>query len=273
MGLAAGIMLVACVAQKSPTATDFLDSAGLAAANGDTVTALALLDSVHSKYPTDVPSRRKADTIEWRITLSQLSNSLPSIASEIAFNDSVVNAMTPKFKFFKDERYEDVGHFEHRLLRTEQGVGRCYLKPTVDEHGNASLASYYVGGEAKHDGFRLEMDSVSVSCMDIPQENISRFDDEGTYHEIMQATAERSSELLEAIAAHSDSRIKVVLVKRSESGVESDGYTYYLTASERKALAECHLLHRSLQGLYRLNDLELRTQQRIDVLNRRLAND
>lgn len=49
-----------------------------------------------------------------------------------------------------------------------------------------------------------------------------------------------------------------------------DGYSYYLTRSEKTAWAECHELQRALSALYRLNDVELRTQQRIEVLKRKL---
>lgn len=258
------MVLAGCRKSATELAMEYVDRATTAAANYDTVSALALIDSVHALFPKEVSVRRKADTLEWRMDYARLTNSLPEVARKIAYSDSVIEGLGAKFRFFKNEKYEDVGHFEHRLLRTEGGVARCYLKPSVDEHGVAALASYYVGQKAEHKGFWIETGDVVIGRVEPGAGDVSRFDDEGEYHEIMQAGDEQASELLRAVYEHRDERIKVVL----EGG---GGYTYYLTAGERAAIADSYVLHMAMRTLYEMNDLELRTQQRIEMLKRKLG--
>ena len=271
-----GIIMSACTQKNAISSRDWLTKANDAILGGDTITALACLDSVHALFPKDIPARRIADTISWQIQLVQATHSLPLIEQEIAYNDSVMTALLPRFKFFKDERYEDIGHFEHRLMSTERGVNRCYLKPSIDEHGAATLSSFYYGNDQQHIGFRLEIDSMIVDSHEIQFENITKFDDAGEYHEILQLTPEQSTQFLQTLYTYRDSRIKVALYENSTAAnADAAGhrvrYTYYISNVERIALAESYQMHYALHTIFTLNDLQLRTQQKIELLNKRLS--
>ena len=52
-----------------------------------------------------------------------------------------LDALLPQFKYEKDERYEDKGHYVHRLLRTTSNTSRNYIQTYVRDDGrlNASL--------------------------------------------------------------------------------------------------------------------------------------
>lgn len=254
-------VLAACGPTEHDQAVKYAEKAREALEKGDTATALCLADTIHANFPKETAVRRMADTLVWHIEYDRLTQSLPTLSRQIKSADSVFTAISPKFKFYKDVKYEDTGHFEHRLLVTEKGVNRCYLKPEVDERGTVSVASHYIGAHAEHTGFAVVVGDYAISTGE--DLDISKFDDEETYHEIMTPSDEKSLDMMRFIAEHADERVRVIL--------EGKPYTYYLNTSEKQAFRESFILHKALDNLYKLNDSELRTQQKIEILKRKLG--
>lgn len=260
---AATVLMTACSPSAHEQAMSYIGRAKAAMNEGDTAAAQLLADTVHAVFPKEIAARRCADTITWRIEYSRLLRLLPTMANQLRISDSLFNAVSPKFKFYKDEKYEDIGHFEHRLLVTEKGVGRCYLKPTVDEHGVVSVTSHYIGAKASHTGFSVSADDIGISAD--TDTDISSFDDEGTFHEIMTPSADRSLDIVRFVSENADNKVKVSLLGKP--------YFYYLNASEKTAFRETFVLHQALNNIHKLNDSELRAQQKLEILKRKLSID
>lgn len=255
--------IAGCAPSKEQQAADLIDKSIDALGSTDTIGALALLDSVHTHFPTCIDARRNADTIYWHIQLVRLYSQLPSISQTIATADSIIVAKTKDFKFVKDDRYQDIGSFEHRFLRTENNTSRCNFKPTVDEHGTPAISIHYTGDNAHHDKIKIRIDTITIYSASIADADITRFDSDGQYHEMIQIPANDVTDIFQQIATSSSSKVRVSLLGKPD-------FTFHLTSYQLNAIAETYTLQQALHTLYRYNDAELRTQQKIESLRRRL---
>lgn len=256
------VCLASCQSAADRQMLDYRKQLMVAVSNNNISTAMDLIDSIHVLFPREIELRRFADTALWRIEYGILSDSLPKLEREIMWSDSVVDVLSKKFKFIKNEKYETIGHFEHKLLNTERGVNRCYLKPMIDEHGVGKVASHYVGPKSEHTGFSVTINDNKISTGELSSGDISTFEDADIFHELMVASSEKSIELLRYIASYPDERVKVTL--------EGNTYVYYLTNLEKEAFSDSWLLQNALSTMYRANDTELRLQQKVEILKKRL---
>ena len=233
------------------------------AENQDSI-ALSILDSIHIKYRTDVAVRRMADTIRWDIEYRHAVKTLPTVDSLLSDLQARLPEITKQFRFIKNEEYQTIGAFEHRKLRTENNTSRCYLKPTIDEHGKFALTSYYIGTKAQHTVVRATVDSLSVETLVAPSSNISQFVDVDEYKEIIIYDNELLNNIHSFIADNQDNRIKISLLG------DGQPYHYYLTPTERNILAQSYELSIALTDLNRLTDQQLKLSQKIELLKMRL---
>ena len=233
------------------------------AENKDSI-ALSILDSIHIKYRTDVDVRRMADTIRWDIEYRHAVKTLPTVDSLLADLQARLPELTKPFRFIKNEEYQSIGSFEHRQLRTENNTSRCYLKPSIDEHGNFTITSYYIGTKAQHAVVRITVDSLSVETHTAPSSNITQFVDLEEYREIIVFDKNLLNGIDKFIANNKDNRIKVSLLG------DGQPYHYYLTPTERTLLAQSYELAIALSDYTRLTDQQLRLSQKIELLKIRL---
>ena len=233
------------------------------AENQDSI-ALSIIDSIHIKYRTDVAVRRMADTIRWDIEYRNAVKTLPTVDSLLADLQARLPELTKPFRFIKNEEYQSVGSFEHRQLRTENNTSRCYLKPSIDEHGNFTITSYYIGTKAQHTVVRITVDSMSVETHTAPSSNITQFVDLEEYREIIVFDKNLLNGIDKFITDNKDNRIKVSLLG------DGQPYHYYLTPTERTLLAQSYELAIALSDYTRLTDQQLRLSQKIELLKIRL---
>ena len=226
--------------------------------------ALNCIDSIHIRYRTDVAVRRMADTLRWDIEYRHAIINLPQVDSALSELQTRLPELTKPFRFIKNDEYQTIGAFEHRQLRTENNTSRCYLKPTIDEHGKFALTSYYIGTKAQHTVVRATVDSLSVETFVAPSSNISQFVDVDEYKEIIIYDNELLNNIHSFIADNQDNRIKISLLG------DGQPYHYYLTPTERNILAQSYELSIALTDLNRLTDQQLRLSQKIELLKMRL---
>ena len=226
--------------------------------------ALACIDSIHIRYRTDVAVRRMADTLRWDIEYRHALITLPQVDSALGKLQTRLPELTKPFRFIKNEEYQSVGSFEHRQVRTENNTSRCYLKPSIDEHGNFTITSYYIGTKAQHTVVRITVDSMSVETHTAPSSNITQFVDLEEYREIIVFDKNLLNGIDKFITDNKDNRIKVSLLG------DGQPYHYYLTPTERTLLAQSYELAIALSDYTRLTDQQLRLSQKIELLKIRL---
>lgn len=182
----------------------------------------------------------------------------------LAYSDSLLQSLLPiadellkKFRYTKDERYEDHGQYVHKLLNTERNTSRNFLQSYVSDAYEVVLKSYYYGSRS------INQQALQLSCADmhIKKEGVNHtFQAEG-WHEIMTIEGDEAIELLRYISNHNQERI-LVTIKGDFS------QTYYLQQAEKEALADTYHLGivmrdiNQLERAIRISNLQIEKYQR-----------
>ncbi len=262
--LAIPVIIVSCKPSEHELALAEINETKQLIANNCDDEALIRIDSIHVRYRKDVAVRRMADTLRWNIEYRHAVKNLPIVDSTLADLQARLPELTKPFRFIKNEEYQNIGSFEHRLLRTENNTSRCYLKPSTDEHGNFTITSYYLGTKDSHTTIRATVDSVFVETLVAPSSNISQFVDMDMYREIMVFDKNLLNGIDKFIANNKENRIKISLLG------DGQPYHYYLTPTERDILSQSYELSVALTDLKHLTDQQLKLSQKIELLKHRL---
>lgn len=210
--------------------------------------ALIVLDSVHSTYPRQVAQRRQAKALsdsihylEAQQTLAYTDTLLPPLLEQ-------VDKLIRQFKYEKDERYENVGKYVHKLLSTNKNDSRNFLQSYVQDNHETIVKSYYYG--------TTQVGQASVCLSADGEEQIfagsnHHFEAEG-HHEIMTLQGDPALALLNFISSHYQSRIRVE--GRRASG--KSGWVYYLGDNEKQALSQTYQLGWLMKDIKRIEQMQ-----------------
>lgn len=219
--------------------------------------ALLTLDSIHECFPRNVKMRRAADTVMWRIELAQAMKSLPYVDSVISEKEKMLAEMSVKFVYSKDDLYQDLGVWEHRVFRTESNTGRNYLKPTVKENGEITMTSFYAGREEKHDGIAVTVGEYTKQVTDI--DGGTSFVDLGVYHEFLSVTETTDDGLTKFIAEMQGENAMVNLLSTGEVKVK-----YKISNRDMAAIRETYALAITVGDLWNLQRDRVKFQKQIE---------
>lgn len=262
--LSVATMLTACGKTDREKAEEYLQRSKDMVAIGNTAEALRLTDSIDVLFPMEVAVRRCADTIEWRIELNQIETLLPEIEDSLATVQDTLPKLTKNFRFKKDEKYQDVGTFEHKILQTENNVNRCYIKPATDEHGILMLTSNFIGKKSQHNHLTVIIDDVLIETPIADESSIIRFNDDEDFREIIVWKGEDIIPIFAFIKANRDKKIKVTLSGDSK-------YVFYITGNEKDAFCQTYDLASALTMMQKLTDRQLKSAQKAEYLKNKLG--
>lgn len=187
----------------------------------------------------------------------------------IAYSDSSLQLLLPQvdpllkaFRYEKNEKAEDHGHYVHRLLQTTSNTERNFLQAYVSDDRRVELKSYYFGTQPiHHRSVELSAGEVLIAKEGSP----FSFEAEGV-HEIVTIEQQDALSLLQFVAEHFDERI---LVKASGAS----RVTYYLQENEKKALRDTYQLALLMMDIDRLERaIHTASLQRTKYEKKRLLN-
>ncbi len=198
-----------------------------------------------------------------------VEDSLSLIAQEssLAYYDSLLQALLPQvdpmlksFKYIKDERYENHGHYIHKLLQSTSNTSRNFVQAIVNDDFTANVKCFYYGaGKINIQSVTLEADSMQANYGG----SSFAFESEG-WHETLTLSGENAREFLKFIDAYPTSRICVVM-----QGAKTK-YRYYLSENDRKALMETHQLITCMSDVHQLEQMVRQTSLQIEKYQKRL---
>ncbi len=243
----------ACAKSDAELAAERVEHARVLVQDNQLNQAKMELDSVHVLYPKEIAARRLAKSLSDSIVYIEAQRTL-------AYSDSMLNVLLPqvdpllkKFRYEKNDKYEDEGKYVHYLLKTTSNTARCYLQCYVSDQRKTILKSYYFGAK------RLQQERITLTANDMNVEftgSHHAFEAEGWY-EILTLDEEHALQLLNFISAHRNDRIKVTLAGKSN-------YIYYLQANEKEALEQTYLLGTLMRDIRRL-------EENINIANKQIA--
>lgn len=189
----------------------------------------------------------------------------------LRYTDSLLQVMLPqvdpilaRFSFEQDSRYEDHGHYVHRLLRTTSNPSRCFLQPYVSDDFRTTIRSYYYGAKPiRHTRLSLLADSVCYSTGG----HLHVFESEGT-HEVLTIDDDTEAlSLLRFIDGYSASRIRVQLFADHS---DRPLCTYYLSDSEKQSLIDTYALSVLMSDIHQLEKQQRQASLEIAKYQKRL---
>ena len=222
------VVLVSCGAPTDEErAQAFLDEARVLYEQKNIEAAKIQLDSIDLLFPKLVKYRRQADTLGWQVELLEIQRNLLYVDSMLPLKTTEVIELKESFLFEKNEKYESIGTFVYKTLKTESNVGRCYLKPYTDENGKMYIMSYYTGKPINHNKLHVAADDLFSETQPVDKSEQHQYVDFGNSYETVLFRPEVLGDMPDFIALHKSSPVKVTL-----SGGKSD-YNYLLSESDK----------------------------------------
>ena len=258
------LITIACAScAHQPTdeerAQAFVDEARTLYEAGNLEAAKMPLDSVHQNFPKLISYRRQADTLAWKIELSEIARNLVYVDSLLPQKNAEAEAQAKPFIFEKNEKFQQYGNYTYRLLRTEWNLGRNYVKPYTDETGQMFVTAHYCGKPINYDRIRLSVGDIYAESKAATESDRNTFTDLGTTHETVLFRSELLGDLPEFWTSHQTDKVKVTFV-----GTKT--YAYTLTADELKAFVATYQLATTLSDITKLKDLQKRSLVRQKIL-------
>ena len=196
-------------------------------------------------------------------------DSLALLAQErtLAYYDSLqqvlapeLDALLPRFKYEKDERYEDKGHYVHRLLRTTSNTARNYIQTYVRDDGQTIVRFYYYGDRA------LGFEKVTLSVDELEDTftgDVHAFEAEG-WHETLTIEGDEALRCLHFVDSYMDERVRVALCGSKSRAV------YYLSANDKSALMETYRLGMAMRDMVEVERRIKMTSLQVEKYQKRL---
>ncbi len=210
------------------------------------------------------PSKAEVRKAEKR---QQDSVALAAQERTLAYYDSLqqalvpeLDALLPKFKYEKDERYEDKGHYVHRLLRTASNTTRNYIQTYVRDDGQTIVRFYYFGERA------LGFERVVLSADNLEDTftgDVHAFEAEG-WHETLTIEGDEALRCLRFIDIYRNARARVELRGSRSRAV------FYLSQNDKEALMETYRLGMAMRDMVEVERRIKLTSMQVEKYQKRL---
>lgn len=210
------------------------------------------------------PSKAEVRKAEKR---QQDSIALAAQERTLAYYDSLQQALAPaldellpRFKYEKDERYEDKGHYVHRLLRTTSNTARNYIQTYVRDDGETIVRFFYYGERA------LGFEKVALSAESLQDTfagEVHAFEAEG-WHETLTIEGDEALRCLHFVDSYRGSRVRVALCGSRSRAV------YYLSQNDKDALMETYRLGMAMRDMVEVERRIKLTSIQVEKYQKRL---
>lgn len=251
---------VASTQSTEQAANKLLTEAQTMLNNGQWQQARLIIDSLHKTYPKNVNQRRIANTIKDSITCLEAQQTIAYVDSVLPSLEKQVDALIKRFKYEKNEKYEDHGKYVHRLLVTNTNTSRNFIQAYILDNKKTIVKSYYYGN------YKVNQQTLNIKS-DEQEQTFSgsnhHFQD-GAHHEIMTLSEEDALELLKFVSSHQKSRVRVEGI----GDKPTRNWVYYLNDKEKEALSDTYQLGWLMKDINKLENMKNSAYMQINYFNR-----
>ena len=240
--------LVACQPSDEECAQSLVVEAQTLVDNGHWQQARVVLDSLHATYPREVTQRRLAKALSDSIIYLEAQQTMAYVDTLFPPLLEQADQLIKRFKYEKNDKYEDYGKYVHRLLATNKNTARNFIQAYVLDNRQTIVKSYYYGSK------QMNQQSVTISAgeeSDIFYGSNYHFQ-EGAHYEIMTLDNEKSLSLLNFVNTHNGVRIRV----EGMGDKSTHNWVYYLNDHEKEALSETYRLGCLMKDINRLEQMQ-----------------
>jgi hypothetical protein len=141
--------VIACSGDKDK-ATAYLKNAQALYETGEYLPAKQLLDTIKILYPKEFEVQKQGLQLSRQVEIKMQERNIAFCDSMLLVRQSEFETQKSGFLFEKDPEYDEVGKYLDKQQKLENKLQRSYIRISVNESGEISLASVYYGKAAIH---------------------------------------------------------------------------------------------------------------------------
>lgn len=242
------MLFTACQPSEEQRAATLVNDAKQLVDGGQWRQARIVLDSLHLTYPKQVAQRRLAKALEDSITYLEAQRTLAYVDTLLPPLLAQADQLIKRFKYEKNEKYEDHGKYVHRLLSTGSNTSRNFIQAYVLDSRQTVVKSYYYGTyQVNQQTLRLTANGEET----IFSGRNHHFQD-GAHHEIMTFDEDNALALLNFINTHQNSKVRVEGI----GDKPTRNWVYYLNDKEKEALSDTYQLGFLMKDINQLERMQ-----------------
>lgn len=242
------MLFTACQPSEEQRAATLVNDAKQLVDGGQWRQARIVLDSLHLTYPKQVAQRRLAKALEDSITYLEAQRTLAYVDTLLPPLLAQADQLIKRFKYEKNEKYEDHGKYVHRLLSTGSNTSRNFIQAYVLDSRQTVVKSYYYGTyQVNQQTLRLSANGEET----IFSGRNHHFQD-GAHHEIMTFDEDNALAVLNFINTHQNSKVRVEGV----GDKPTRNWVYYLNEKEKEALSDTYQLGFLMKDINQLERMQ-----------------
>lgn len=219
---------------------------------------LVLFSSCGPHKPT-VAELRSQKRMQDSISLMQQEQTMAYTDSLLQLQMPFADSLLARFKYVKNDRYEDNGHYICRDMETN-GLGqRIFLQAYVTDNMKTVVRSFYYGER------KLEHQTITLTAEEVTNTfagHCHTYDAEGN-HEIMTLNDEDAVNLLKFVSSYAETNIKVTLSGKGK-------YSYVIKDKDKAALVETLRLQTVMSDIKKLESQHRQASLQVEKYKKRL---
>ena len=242
------MLFTACQPSEEQRAATLVNDAKQLVDGGQWRQARIVLDSLHLTYPKQVAQRRLAKALEDSITYLEAQRTLAYVDTLLPPLLAQADQLIKRFKYEKNEKYEDHGKYVHRLLSTGSNTSRNFIQAYVLDSRQTVVKSYYYGTyQVNQQTLRLSANGEETAFSG----RNHHFQD-GAHHEIMTFDEDNALAVLNFINTHQNSKVRVEGI----GDKPTRNWVYYLNDKEKEALSDTYQLGFLMKDINQLERMQ-----------------
>lgn len=262
-GLCGLFLLTSCGNEMEKKASLRLESARAAYEAGNYSEAKLQIDTIKILYPKAFTARQQGIYLMQEVELAEQERSIHFLDSIKTESEKELEKIIGKFKFEKDEAYEELGTYWWPTQTIEKNIHQTYLRFTVNERGEMKMTSVYCGSPIHHTSIKVTAPdgtfAQTPTAIDIYETT-----DLGKTLEYGDYKLGADGGVIGFICLNKDKNLKVEFTGDRK-------FTTHLRPSDRKAAASVYELHSILATLENIRKEKEEANTKIRFVTKKIA--
>ena len=202
----AGLFFYGCGPSQADQAQQKINKSNTLLAQGDTASALLMLDAISKSFPDAKVEINKASAISDKIYNAELSRAKENLLAASA----VIQKLLPEFKAEKGEFEKSITYIPNRQV-FDKSWARSFIQASLNEKGDLTLASNYYGEQwIDHTFISITTELTSINSDPVALDNFDCHHSEfgGSKWEKISYRGKQAELVIAAIAANYEHKIK-----------------------------------------------------------------
>ncbi len=240
------------VKQKFKRASDFYDDEKF----ND---AMLVLDSIKEEFSGDIEYVTRAEDLIRKMKIGEQERNLVYLDSLLSLKQKDLDVLMKNFDVSKNYGNQEI--LIHKRQKPTNSYNRSYLRAHLNMKGDFFISSRYVGDKyIYHDQIKVYNKNQSVISEKIPYDDLDnhRFEDGGTYWEVVNYKNDSDNGIIDFIAQNVDKPLKVEFIGKSRYYIVMEKY-------DKQAIADGYEISFVLKEI---DKLKTDIQNSKDILNK-----